>query len=70
MCFVLSDCRQLAASCPSSPAAREGKQAQTDNPSFQGRSPPSLELFGGPSPAGEARMPHLVLDEEPSALCG
>lgn len=47
MCFILSDCRQLAASCPSAPAAREDKQAQPDNPSFQGRRSPSLELFGG-----------------------
>lgn len=64
MCFILSDCRQLAASCPSSPAAREDKQAQADNSSFQGRRSPSLELSGGPLSAGETRMCHLALDEE------
>ena len=64
MCFILSNCRQLAASCSSSPAAREDKQAQADNPSLQRRRSPSLELFGGPSSAGEAGMSCLALDEE------
>lgn len=70
MCFVLSDCRQLTASCPSFPAAREDKQAQADNPSFQRKRRLSLELLGGPSSAEAARVSHLALDEELGAPCG
>lgn len=65
MCFIVSYCRQLAASHLSRPAARKDKRAQEDNPSFQGRRSPGLELVGGPFPsAGEAKMFHLALDGE------